>query len=167
MLDAKVVQEIEQGLEELGFELVEMEQAGHRARPIIRLRIDRPDSVPGAGVTVEDCRIASRALEQRLDELPQLAATYVLEVSSPGVERPLIRRRDFERFAGQEVALIGKSPLAGRAKRLEGELIGLRGKEPEERVAIRLAGDEEIEVPRGEITRAHLVFRWGGTPKPS
>jgi ribosome maturation factor RimP len=84
----------------------------------------------------------------------------VLEVSSPGVERPLVRRSDFERFAGQEVALLGRSPLAGRSRRLEGELIGVSGEAPDETIAIRLGNGDEVEVARSELQRAHLVFRW-------
>jgi ribosome maturation factor RimP len=167
MSDEKLAREIEERLESLGYEMVELEQVGHRRRPILRLKIDRPDATPGAGVTVEDCRVVSRALEEYLDERPGMPETYELEVSSPGVERPLSRRRDFSRFTGQEVALHGKSPLAGRARRLEGELLGLRGEEPRESVVLRLSDGEEVEVPREEITRAHLVFRWGGEGRSS
>ena len=167
MQEQRLRQELESRVEELGFELVELERAGHQRRPILRLRIDRPDSAPGAGVTVEDCRVVSRALESWLDERPGMAATYVLEVSSPGVERPLVRPRDFTRFAGQEVALHGRAPLAGRGRKLEGELLGLREEGGGERVALRLQDGEEIEVPREEITRAHLVFRWGSEGRPS
>jgi ribosome maturation factor RimP len=155
-----LARELEERVEALGFELVELERAGSPRRPILRLRVDRPDSTPGAGVTLDDCAAVSRALEAWLDERPGLSETYVLEVSSPGVERPLVRARDFERFAGQEVAVQGKAPLAGRAKRLEGVLVGLAGEG--ERVVLRLAGGEELEIPRGEITRAHLLYRWGG-----
>ncbi|CAN5808912.1 ribosome maturation factor RimP [soil metagenome] len=159
--------EISGKVEALGFEMVELEQAGHKRRPIFRLRIDRPDSEPGSGVTVEECRVVSRAIEGFLAELPGMAETYELEVSSPGVERPLTRSGDFERFAGQEVALHGKAVLAGKSRRLEGELLGLRAEGPGEMVALRLVSGEEIEVPRDQITRAHLVFRWGSEGRPS
>jgi ribosome maturation factor RimP len=159
--------EIEQKVEALGFEMVELEQAGHKRRPILRLRIDRPDSSPGTGVTVEECRVVSRTVEGFLDELPGMAETYELEVSSPGVERPLTRSRDFERFAGQEIALHGKSVLAEKSRRLEGELLGLRGDQSGEAVVLRLAGGEEVAVPRDQITRAHLVFRWGNEGRSS
>lgn len=167
MDDRSLERELEQRVEELGYELVELEQAGSKRRPLLRMRIDRPDAPPAEGVTLEDCRRVSRALEPYLDERTDLANTYVLEVSSPGVERPLVRRRDFERFAGQEVALLGKSLLAGRARRLEGELLGVRGEGADERVVLRLPGGEELEIPRAEVTRAHLVFRWGGRGRAS
>jgi ribosome maturation factor RimP len=151
--------ELEEQVEALGYELVELERVGPAAKPIFRLRIDRPDAEPGRGVTLDDCASVSRALSVGLDERPDIPATYVLEVSSPGVERPLVRPRDFERFAGQEVALAGTRALAGRAKRLEGVLLGLSGEGDGARVGLRLPDGEEIEVPRAEITRAHLVYR--------
>jgi ribosome maturation factor RimP len=163
MADDRLAQELERTVDELGYELVELERAGSRSRPILRLRIDRPDSEPGHGVSVDDCARVSRALEPRLDALDELSERYVLEVSSPGLERPLVRTRDFQRFAGKRVALKGAQPLAGRSRRLEGELLGLTGgdgEDGEQRIRLRLAEDEVVEVPRREVERAHLVFRW-------
>lgn len=162
MADDSLDRALEERIEEMGFELVELERAGSKRRPILRLRVDRPDSTPGQGVTVDDCGRVSRALETYLEERADLPETYVLEVSSPGVERPLVKRRDFERFAGQEVALKGKEPLAGRARRLEGVLVGIEGEGGEERIRLRLPDGEEVEVPRAEVTGANLVYRWGG-----
>ena len=159
-------QSLEEALEErtaaLGFELVELERAGNKARPVLRVRVDRPDSEPGSGISLEDCTRVSRALEEYLDALPGMAPNYVLEVSSPGVERPLVRRRDFERFRGQEVAVRGYAPLAGRGRRLQGELLGVEDGPEGERVRLRLEDGEEVAVPREGIARAHLVFRWNG-----
>ena len=155
--------DIERQVEELGFELVELEVAGHRARPILRVYIDRHDSVPGQpSVTLDDCTAVSRGLEPMLDNYEGLSDRYVLEVSSPGVERPLVRPRDWSRFAGQEVSVRGKGPLAGKARRLEGELVGTKGEAGEETVQLRLAGGEEVEFPLAEVEKAHLVYRWGG-----
>jgi len=109
---------------------------------------------------VEDCARVSRALEHWLDGAPTMPERYVLEVSSPGVERPLRRPGDFERFRGKRVAVKGPAPLAGRATRLEGELLGLAGGTGEERVRLRLPGGDEVEIPRSQITGAHLVFKW-------
>ena len=159
--------EIERRVAELGYELVELERSGSAARPILRLRIDLSDAEEGQVVTVEDCTRVSRGLEAYLDEHAKLSPKYVLEVSSPGVERPLVRPRDFERFAGQEVALVGREPLAGRARRLEGELLGLVGEGRDAQVRLRLPDGEEVSVPRPQITRAHLVFRWPGRGRRS
>jgi ribosome maturation factor RimP len=162
MTGPELAREIDQRVEALGYEVVEMERAGSPHRPVIRLRIDHADPAVEGGVTHEDCVRVSRALESFLDGREGIGERYVLEVSSPGVERPLVRRRDFERFAGSEVALGGPAPLAGRARRLEGELLGIRGEGDGEVVRLRLRSGEEVEVPRSEIGRAHLVFRWGG-----
>jgi ribosome maturation factor RimP len=152
---------IETQLEELGFELVELERAGSKARPILRLRIDRPDSGPGQGVSLDDCQRVSRALEARLEEGGQVPDRYVLEVSSPGVERPLTKTRDFARFRGLEVAVHGRVPLRGSEKRVEGELIGLQEDAGRETILLRTADGADLAVPREHAKRVHLVFRWG------
>lgn len=156
--------DIERTVEGLGYELVQLEVAGHRARPILRVFIDRPDSVPGTpAVTVEDCTAVSRALEPMLDAREDLSARYVLEVGSPGVERPLTRPRDWTRFAGQEVSVRGRGTLAGRARRLQGVLLGLSGGEGgEAAVGLRLPDGEEVSIPLAEVEKANLVYRWGG-----
>ena len=156
----EVDRELEGRVDALGYELVEAEWAGSGRRPLLRIRIDRSVSGPGEGVTVEDCARVSRALEHWLDGAPTMPERYVLEVSSPGVERPLRRPGDFERFRGKRVAVKGPAPLAGRATRLEGELLGLAGGTGEERVRLRLPGGDEVEIPRSQITGAHLVFEW-------
>lgn len=162
----EVERELDRRVDELGFELVQVEWAGSAGRPILRIRID----VPGGsdpreatgGVTVDDCAEVSRALESWLDGVDALPDTYVLEVSSPGVERPLIREADWSRFAGEQVALKGgKAMLAGRATYLEGELLG-PGTDAEGRqiVRLRLGGGEELEVAKEDIRAARLLFRW-------
>ena len=148
-------------VEDLGFELVEVRWGGSGRRPLLKLRIDRPDSVPGLGITVDECATVSRALEAWLDGHEDLAERYVLEVSSPGVDRPLVRARDFERFRGKHVAVQGKEVLLGRATRLEGELLGLANEDTEsEAVRLRLADGEEVSIPRSDIRKAQLVFTW-------
>jgi ribosome maturation factor RimP len=91
--------ELEALLEQLGLELVESAWVGSPRRPILRIKMDVVDSVPGeGGVTVDQCAKVSRAVEPWLDSHPEVPEKYVLEVSSPGVERPLTRRRDWDRF---------------------------------------------------------------------
>ena len=157
----EIATELEGRVEGMGYELVEVRWGGSGRRPQLKLRIDRPDSTPGAGVTVEECAHVSRALEPWLDEHESLPERYVLEVSSPGVDRPLVRTRDFERFRGERVAVIGRDVLLGRATRLEGELLGLQDEGSEaEAVRIRLPDGDEVGVPRSQIRKAHLVFEW-------
>lgn len=153
--------EIEAKVGDLGYELVEIRWGGSGRRPMLKLRIDRPDSPAGEGVSVDDCAVVSRALEPFLDERDDLSERYVLEVSSPGVDRPLVQDRDFERFRGEWVAVNGKEVLVGRSTRLEGELLGLdEAGTDRESVRLKLPDGEEVRVPRSEIRKAHLVFKW-------
>jgi ribosome maturation factor RimP len=165
-IDEELERAIEVALERLGFELVELEAAGRRNRPILRLRIDRPGSEPGHGVSVDDCVHVSRQLEGLVDGWEGLASGYVLEVSSPGVERPLRTRRDFERAVGREIALRGHEPLARGARRLEGVLLGIEGSGGAERLRVRLGDLGEVEVPRSAVAKANLIFRWDEPAKP-
>ena len=92
----------------LGFELVDLRRTGTLQRPILQVRVDRPDSRPGQGVTADDCAVISRSLESFLEHRAMVGPRYVLEVSSPGLERPL-------RLAGALAAIrgtAGASPLA-------------------------------------------------------
>ena len=145
-------------IEGLGFEVVQLEWAGNRTRPILRLRIER--KVLDRPVSVADCALVSRELEAALDEDPRLPERYVLEVSSPGVERPLVRKRDFERFLGSRVVVTGNRVLCDRAKRLEGELIGFDDVDGEGTLRLRLNGGDEVGIPRGQIEGTRLVYEW-------
>jgi ribosome maturation factor RimP len=156
----EVERELEQRLAGLGFELVEFRWSGTGRRPLLRVKIDRPGSVPGQGVTLEDCAAASRAIEPWLDARQDVPERYVLEVSSPGVDRPLLKESDFMRFSGQRVALKGHDVLAGRSRRLEGELRGLEEHEGGVRVRLRLPDGDEVSIPRDDIAGANLVFTW-------
>jgi ribosome maturation factor RimP len=161
---------IDERVTALGYELVELERAGSKARPILRARIDvqgGSTGEPGTGVTVDDLAKVSRDLEAYLDEAPNLAERYVLEVSSPGVERPLLRTRDFEMFAGREIAVKLSKKLPDGSRRVEGELLGLERVDGVERIRLRRSGatgaktdGQEIQIPREDVARAHLIFRW-------
>ena len=154
--------DLEARIEGLGYELVDLEQVGSKTRPILRIRIDRPD--PEQGVTLEDCARVSRELESFLDENPQLGERYVLEVSSPGVERPLVKARDFERFAGKEIAIKTSEAVGDLGKRVAGVLRGLREGDV---VELEVAG-RTVEVERANIKKAHLIYNWdeGKNKKP-
>ncbi len=153
--------DIETWLEGLGFELVTFHRRGGRGRTALRLRIDRLGTGPeGPGVTIDDCARVSRALRSWLEGRKDVPADYELEVSSPGAERPLVRPRDYERFAGREARLKGYAPLAGRSRSLRGRLLGVvPSVDATVRVAIEVAG-ERVEVPLEEIASANLVYNW-------
>lgn len=154
--------EIEDLLERLGFELVEVERAGSRTRPVLRLRIDRLDASAEEGVSLEDCVRVSREVERSLDERPGFSPRYVLEVSSPGVERPLLRERDFARFVGRRIAVHLRASGDAPARTIEGELLGLEEGEPDPVVRLRTDAGEEVTFPLPETRKIHLVFEWGG-----
>ena len=152
-------QEISRLLSDLGFELVTFERAGGSRRPLLRVRIDRVGDLPDEmGVTVDDCARVSRMLERYLDERAELPERSIVEVSSPGVERPLVKSADYARFAGRQVLIQGFAALVGRQKRVEGLLLGL-AEGSEDAVEVEVEGGR-LRVPITAIARANLVYDW-------
>ncbi len=150
---------IEETVEALGFEVVTLERSGGRRRPLIRIRIDRPDSTPGrSGVSVEDCARVSRSVREALESEGGDEQDWILEVSSPGVERPLTKARDFVRFSGQRVRVRGYGPLAGRSRELDGTLLGLVEGDSET-IALEIDG-ARVEIPLESVAGARLVYSW-------
>lgn len=135
--------------EGLGLELVDVDYLREAERNILRLTIDKPE-----GVSHEDCQALSQAVSDRLDELDPIPDSYYLEVSSPGVERPLKKEADFQRFAGQEVALHLFAGQEGR-KVWQGILRGLDNGQ----VLLEVDGGVR-SFAREQISRAHLVFHF-------
>jgi ribosome maturation factor RimP len=137
---------LEPGVNALGFELVDAELAGRGRRAVLRVYIDAP-----GGVTIDDCADVSAQLSAILDVEDPIAEHYTLEVSSPGLDRPLVRREDFERFTGETVRLRLHQPLDGR-RNFQGRLLGLAG----DRVRLN-AGEETVELELDSIAKAKLV----------
>ena len=149
-------------VEALGLEVVDVEWGGTSRKPMFRVRVDYPDSTPGRGVTVEDCARASRVIEDWLDEHGSVPEKYVLEVSSPGVDRPLLRKRDFIRFVGREIEMKGTDDSCGTALSggISGVLEGVEEEGDDYRVVIRTSDESRVLVPRKNIVKANLVFCW-------
>jgi ribosome maturation factor RimP len=103
-------------------------------------------------MTVEDCAEISRAVSALLDVADPIAEAYLLEVSSPGIDRPLVRPEDYDRFAGLEARIDLSSPLDGR-KRFRGRVLGRDG----DHVRLAVEGDE-VRLPFAAIARAKLVL---------
>lgn len=140
-------------LDALGFDLVELKRAGSRTRPVLEVRIDRRD---GEKVAVDDCARASRAIEAKLDEGGMVGERYVLEVSSPGADRPLRTVAEWRRFVGRR-ALVTAQVLAGG--KAEVEILALEGEAGHEVAVLRDAkGDHRV--PLADITQARLAFHW-------
>jgi ribosome maturation factor RimP len=140
-------------LDEMQLDLVEVRRGGSRSRPTIDVRVERRDGVP---VTVDDCARASRAIEARLDADGTLGERYVLEVSSPGVERPLLKPADWRRFAGKKAKVLSDA-LGGRQ---EVEILALEGDSGAEVVVVRDERGTERRVPLAQVREARLAFHW-------
>lgn len=141
-------------VEPLGYELVEFRRAGSKRTPVLDVRIDRRD---GEAVTVDDCARASRAIESRFEADPGIAGDrYVLEVSSPGVERPLRKAADWRRFVGQD-ANVSADAVGGRANVT---IVGVDGEPGNETVVVRDARGAERRIPLADVREARLVFHW-------
>lgn len=142
---------VEPALSELGFRLVRVTVSGHNGTTL-QIMAERPDGT----ITVEDCADISRHISPLLDAHEPIASRYTLEISSPGIDRPLARVSDFEAWAGHE-AKIETSELVGGRKRFRGTLKGLAGD------AVRLdvppdQGGPEVALPVGLIAEARLVL---------
>ncbi len=131
-----------------GLDIVRVIFSGER-RPKLQIMMERQD---GQAVSVADCALASRLVSAILDVEDPVSGPYVLEVSSPGIDRPLTRLGDFERFAGFEARVELRVPLDGR-RRFRGRLLGV------DQEKIRLETDhEEIELSFDDIQKAKLVL---------
>jgi ribosome maturation factor RimP len=135
-------------LEAMGYRLVRVSVTGGR-RTTLQVMAERLDD---AAMTVEDCADISRSISALLDVADPIAGAYTLEVSSPGIDRPLVRREDFQRFAGLEAKIELSEPVEGR-RRFRGRVLGIEGE------SVRLlVGAATLDLPFAAITRAKLVL---------
>jgi ribosome maturation factor RimP len=143
----QVAELIEPTLCDMGFELVRVLLHGGQ-RPILQVMAERADRVP---MTVEHCAEISRAVSAILDVADPIAGAYRLEVTSPGLDRPLTRRADFERFRGFEARVETELPIEGR-RRFRGRLLGV----VDDQLRLQLE-DGEQAIPYAEIKKAKLI----------
>ncbi len=135
-------------LTELGYEVVRVKLMG-TARPTLQIMAERLDEV---AMTVEDCAAISRTVSAILDVEDPISGAYTLEVSSPGLDRPLVRPNDFERFAGLEAKIELRESLNGR-RRYRGVLAGCA-----DAVVTIVTEDGTAALPFDEIDNAKLVI---------
>ncbi len=152
-LEAVVTQE----LTPLEYELAEFRVGGTKSRPVLDIRIDRLD---GQKVQVGDCERASRAIEARLDAMPDLIdGRYVLEVSSPGMERPLRTIAHWRRYVGRK-AMVTSTVLAAIGGRAEVEIVGVDGEGTDAVVSVKDPKGNTYAMTLAEISEARLAFHW-------
>ncbi|WP_127476830.1 ribosome maturation factor RimP [Sulfurivermis fontis] len=147
---AKQLQQLlEPGVTALGYELLGIEHLAQGRHSVLRLYIDSPD-----GITVEDCERVSHQVSGVLEVEDPIKGQYTLEVSSPGLDRPLFKPEHYARFIGAVVSLRLARPMGVRRK-FKGRLLALR----DEAVVIEQDG-VEVVVPLEDIDKAHLVPQW-------
>ncbi len=132
-------------VEALGYELVGIEYIRAKGG-VLRVYIDTP-----SGIKIDDCQLVSEQLSAALDVEDPISGQYTLEVSSPGLDRPLFRAADFERFAGEQARISVMMPVDGRRK-FTGVLKGMQGND-----VILAVGDEEVRLSLDDIQQARLV----------
>ena len=150
---ARVAALAEPVLATLGYRLVRVRISGF-AGCTVQIMAERPDGT----MTIEDCEAASRALSPVLDVADPIEGAYRLEISSPGIDRPLVRRSDFDRYAGHVAQVEMQAPIDGR-RRFRGELIGTDGECARIRCAEAAANENsEVLLPIDDMMEAKLVL---------
>lgn len=147
-LPRQVERMIAPAIESMGFEVVRVALSGGRS-PVLQVMVEHAD---GAPMTVDDCAGLSRAISVLLDAEDPIPGQYTLEVSSPGVDRPLVTARDFVRYQGFEAKVETREPVDGR-RRFKGRIAGCADG------IVKIATPEgTAELPLEDIHRAKLVI---------
>ena len=136
--------------EKNSFELVDVEFVKEASNWYLRVYIDKP-----GGIIIEDCQIVSEEISEKLDKIDPIEQSYYLEVSSPGLERPLKKDRDFEKFKGELVEVKLFQPLDGK-KVFEGELMGLI----ENKITIKQEITTQLEFERDKVASVRRVLKF-------
>lgn len=135
-------------VEEKGFELVDVEYVKEGGNWYLRAYIDKP-----GGITVDDCEVISRALSDKLDEEDFIDEAYILEVSSPGLGRPLKKEKDFARSIGQEVEL-----RTYRAVDRQKEFTGILYAYDKDSITLEMENEEKLVFDRTNVALVRLAF---------
>jgi ribosome maturation factor RimP len=149
LVDTNAIEQlIEPSLDALGYRIVRIVLTGSRGTTL-QVMAERADDAP---MSVDDCASISRLVSALLDVSDPIPGAYRLEISSPGIDRPLLKPADYDRFRGHEARIELSEPLRGR-KRFRGRLLGLADG------TIRLATSSgEERLPLGVVARANLAF---------
>lgn len=148
VLAERIAEMVRPTIEALGYSLVRVQILGQH-RPRLQVMAERSDGQP---MMVDDCATLSRSISAVLDVEDPIATTYTLEVSSPGIDRPLVKLADYDRFAGFEARVELARPIEGR-RRFRGRLLGTAGEQ------VRLLVDgADVEVHYADIQRGKLLL---------
>jgi len=157
VLEAKIAGLAEEIAAALGMEIVLVEIKGDGSRSIVRTYIDKP-----GGVTLEDCERFSKRFSVSLDVEDWIPFSYVLEVSSPGVNRPLVKESDFRRFCGKNAKVRTRLPVAGQ-RNFKGRIVDVT----EGRLELEVAPGKQIEIALTDIEKANLMAELSMKPQGS
>jgi ribosome maturation factor RimP len=146
-LEARITSLAEQVAAPLGMEIVLAEVRGGGSRSIVRIFIDKP-----GGISLSDCESFSKRLSVRLDVEDWIPFSYALEVSSPGIDRRLVKEADFQRFAGKEAKIRLRAPIEGQ-KKLRGRIVGVA----QGRLQLEVNPGKQVELALSDIEKANLV----------
>ncbi|HEY6431763.1 MAG TPA: ribosome maturation factor RimP [Acetobacteraceae bacterium] len=149
-LESRLAAAVAPTLEDMGYELVRVVLMGQDNRPTVQVMADRADD---AAMSVGDCETISHALGAVLDVANLMPSAWTLEVSSPGIDRPLVRVKDWNRFAGHLARAETNAPVEGR-KRFSGIVLGA----DDNAARLRLDDGSEVTLPLRDIRRAKLLL---------
>jgi ribosome maturation factor RimP len=149
-LASKIEEVAKRVAESEGLELVEVEVKGGGNNRLVRIAIDKPE-----GVTHGDCELVSQQVGTILDVEDIVPGRYTLEVSSPGIERKLVKPQDYERFHGKKARITLREAVEGR-KNWEGTLAGFAG----DAVTVETEPGKTRQFPLSQIQKANLKFEW-------
>jgi ribosome maturation factor RimP len=149
----RIRQLVAMAVESLGYELVDLEFKGAGNNSVLRIYIDKPD-----GIAHSDCGLVSEQVGTVLDVEDVIPHKYTLEVSSPGLDRKLVKESDFSRFVGKLAKIQTRIPLQHQ-KVFKGRLKGLR----DGSVVLELPQGNLLEIPLDVIQEARLEFEWPAT----
>lgn len=147
-IESRVKSIARKAAEESGLEFVQLELAGTKRNQVVRVFIDKP-----GGVTVEDCSEVSRGIEAAMDADDFMPAAYVLEVSSPGLDRELYSLADFVRFSGKQAKAKVRDG-GGKVKSYNGRIAAVEGDE----ITFEDRNEGEVKFPYSAVVKANLKF---------
>lgn len=154
-LEQQIADMIGTDISALGYDLVRVQILGGGQFATLQIMAERLDE---QGITVEDCTKISHAISERLDADKALADKFTLEVSSPGIDRPLVKAKDYERFKGHMAKVELDQPLDGiKGRRFQASIVGVRKPEPAAEIEFRL-DTGAVNVPISAIQNARLVL---------